>query len=236
MNDSSDPNSLWLSILGATEFWSAIVGAVVGGLIAYAVQTQALREGRKLRDEDHKRVEHALGYSLLFKMMRIYSDFYGIHEHIESCFQKAARDKFEGAPWQFFLPLANPPEPVHFSSEEMGMLLALKHDDVFNSVLSMDFIHNSLIDAIKVLNTERRALTEQLKADEATSTLVGGVLNKQQMLALQPRMIEVNGLIEDIRARAKMDFEESHNVLGGLHKVLTEKLGLGVKLESTLKR
>jgi hypothetical protein len=133
-----------------TEFWSAIIGAIVGGLIAYIVQVKALREGRRLRDEDHKRVQQAQGNALLFKMIRIHSDLHGIHRHIEGCFEQAEQKGLTGDPWQFVLPLANPPGPIHFSSEEMGMLLALKTDDVFNLVVKMDTVHNSLSDAVAV--------------------------------------------------------------------------------------
>ena len=71
------------------EFWSAIIGGLVGatagGAIAYFIQSKVLREGRKQRAEDHKQAQQALGHSLLFKMIRIYSDFHGI------------RDKFRGS-------------------------------------------------------------------------------------------------------------------------------------------
>jgi predicted acylesterase/phospholipase RssA len=60
-------------ILDSTEFWSAIVGAIVGGLIALGAQMLALRADRKRREEDHKREQQALAASLLFKMMRIHS-------------------------------------------------------------------------------------------------------------------------------------------------------------------
>src|SRR2546426_10526449 len=52
-------------ILDSTEFWSAIVGAIVGGLIALGAQMLALRAGRKRREEDHKREQQALAASLL---------------------------------------------------------------------------------------------------------------------------------------------------------------------------
>ena len=82
--------TVWSIMLGQTEFWAAIVGAivgaVVGGSIAYMVQVRALREGRKQRGEDHNRLQQALGHALLFKMVRIHSDFYGLHRHFEDCF------------------------------------------------------------------------------------------------------------------------------------------------------
>ena len=227
--------TLWSVMPRATEFWSAIAGAVVGGLIAYIVQVKALREGRKQRDDDHKKVQQAQGHALLFKMIRIHSNFSGIHQHIESCFEKAARKRDRAEPWQFVLPLANPPDPVHFSSDEMGMLLALKNNDVFNLVVSMDVIHNSLSNAVKLLTTERRALTERLKVDEAEGAVLSGVADEDQFLALRSRMIEVNTLIEGIRAEAKRDVDESGEALDCLNKVLRDKLGLAYKLEPKVK-
>ena len=232
--------TVWSIMLGQTEFWAAIVGAivgaVVGGSIAYIIQVRVLREARTQRDEDHKRLQQALGNAVLFKMVRIHSNFYGFHRHFEDCFAEAARRGSTDEPWRFVLPLANPPDPVHFSSEEMGMLLALKNNDMFNLVLPMDVIHNSLIAAVKVLNTERAALTERLKTDEAEGAVLSSNLDRDQTLALRPRMINVNSLIEAIRTNAKRDFEESDEALDCLNKVLRDKLGLVYKLESTVKQ
>jgi hypothetical protein len=226
--------TFWSAISRATEFWSAIAGAVVGGLIAYIVQVKALREGRKQRDDDHKRLQQAQGHALLFKMIRIHSNFSVIHQHIETCFDQAAQKGMKGGaePWQFVLPLANPPDPVHFSPEEMGLLLSFKNDEVFNSIVSMDVIHNSLTNAVKLLTTERRALTERLRADDASGAILSGVADRDQFLALRPRMIEVNSLIEQLRIEARRDFDESSEALDRLNKVLRDRLGLAYRLEA----
>ena len=116
------------------------------------------------------------------------------------------------------------------------MLLALKNDDMFNLVLPMDVIHNSLNDAAKVLNTERAALTERLQVDEAEGAAFSSTLDRDQTLALRPRMINVNSLIESIRADAKRGFEESGEALDRLQEVLRDRLGLAYKLEPTVKQ
>ncbi len=231
--------ALWSIMPHEPEFWSGIIGAVVGavtgGIIAYIVQVKALREARNLREEDHKKIQQGLANALIIKMMRVHSNFYGIHRHIEDSFETAARSEFMGEPWQFVVPLVNPPSHVHFSSEEIGMLLSLKDSDTFNAVLSMDVLNNSLTDAIKVLNSERIALTEKLKAEKAEGVRLSGSLNREQELLLRPRMIGVNSLIESIRIDAKRNYEESGIALDRVHNLFREKLGLGYKLESIVK-
>ena len=76
------------------------------------------------------------------------------------------------------------------------MLLALKNDDAFNLIMPMDVIHNSLSEAVKALNTERAALTEQLNTVEVEGVVVSSILDQRQVLALRPRMSNVNSLIE----------------------------------------
>jgi hypothetical protein len=234
-----EPPAALASILSSAEFLSAIAGAVVGavagGLIAYIIQAQALREARRQRNEDHKRTQQGLGHSLLFKMVRILSDFHGIHQHFENSFEDAGKKGFGGDdPWSFVLPLANPPEPIHFAADEMGMLLAQKDDDTFNSVLPMDIVHNSLIEVLKVFNAERRALGERLRPEEVNGVngaVVTGVMDRDEALALRPRMIEVNGLINSLRTSARTDFQEANEALNKLSTTLREKLGLRHKLE-----
>lgn len=228
--------ALWTHFPTSTNFWSgiigAIVGAVVGGVISYFIQRRTLKENRAHRQEDRLLKDQALANSLLFKVIRIYSDLHGIHRHIEGCFEEAEKRNFKGEPWQFVLPLANFPELVHFSPDEMGMMLGLKDNDVFNSIIDLDVIHNSLVEATKIMSSARRALAERLKADEAKGQVLSGNLDREAYFALKPQMIEVNGLIDGIRTNAKRDFTEAHSAMNNLHKLLKERLGLTYSVES----
>jgi hypothetical protein len=223
--------SYWPAMPREPEFWSAIAGAIVGGVIAFAIQLISLRAAKRQREEDRRIVQQALGNSLLFKMTRIYSNFYGILRHFDECFENAESKGLKGEPWQIVLPLANLPDTVHFSSEEMGMLLAQKHDEVFNLVMSIDVIHNGLLSALASFNDHRMMLTQQLIPDRVEGTVLSGRLSDAQMLAHRPKMIEVNSLIEQIRAQAKNNLGEAGDALTRLQSVLREKLDLKYKLE-----
>lgn len=229
-------SSVWANLPKNSEFWSGIIGAVlgaiVGGCISYVIQHRALRETRSQRREDYLRSQRGLANALLFKVIRIHSDFHGIHRHIEECFEKAKDQGLTGEPWQIVLPLANFPDSVQFSSDEMGMLLGLKNDSVFNRVVELDVIHNSLIDAAKIMSSERKALSDRLEATNASGTTLTGSLNREAYLALRPKMIEVNSLIDAVRVSAQRDVAESIIAMTALQELLRERLGLSYKLES----
>jgi hypothetical protein len=218
-----------------SEFWAAIagaiVGAVTGGLIAYLVQVKALREGRNQRAEDRKLIQQAQGRALLLKMGSIVSSYHGIQRHFEESFERAQQAGFVGEPWQFVLPSANTPDAVHFSTDELGMLLSLRNNEVFNSVVGMDAIHNSLVDVFKLFNAERRGLTERLPpATDGQGSILGGHISPEAFAALRPRMIEVNTLVEQLRTGAKNDFTEATKVIASLVQLLHDKLGLSYKV------
>jgi hypothetical protein len=94
------------TIWGSTEFIAAIVGAVVGGLISFVVQIVALVAAKWQRDEDRLEVRRALAHSLIFKIMRMCSNFHGLHDHIEMSLKHTDS---EVAGWQVVTPIANLP-------------------------------------------------------------------------------------------------------------------------------
>jgi hypothetical protein len=213
------------TILGSAEFWSAIAGAIVGGLIGIAIQLKVIWEAREQRKEDHERVQRALGLSLFFKMTKIVTNLHHLSRHIERCFQQAEAKGFKGDPWQFVLPLANFPEPVHFSADEMSMLLDLKNDKVFNDVISTDDVHNAMVEAAKTMSAERLSLEDRLSHDGVEGNVVYGH-REEELAQHRPQIVKVNMLIELVRSNLKIDSEQSRAKLHELHDLLREKLGL----------
>ena len=99
------------------------------------------------------------------------------------------------------MPLANLPEAVVFSPDEMGLSFSQRDDDVFNSVLDMDVAHNSLIEVMKMIAVTRKELTQQLKVSAVEGKKLSGILNEQEYLSIQPQVIETDSLIEQARSR-----------------------------------
>jgi hypothetical protein len=213
------------------ELVSAVVGAVVGGLIAFGVQIIALREARSVRDRDRLLARQALAHALLFKMIRIYSNTVQINRYVEDRFTIAAERKLRGDPWTFILPFANLPERMHFSPDEMGMLLSLKDSDLFNLVINQDVCHNSLNDIVSKFNECRKELTDQLEHDQVNGDMLSGVATREQYMKVVPRIIEVNDLISGIRAMSKRNADEGRQAILGLQKVFLQKLGLNLQLQ-----
>lgn len=210
---------------------SAIVGAITGGGIAAFVQYMLLRESRRVRENDRKLTQQALARALLFKMIRVYSNSVLINRHIEECFLRAYERKLEGEPWTFVIPFGNLPERMHFTPDEMGMLLSLKDNDLFNLVINQDVCHNSLNDVVEKYNECRRKLTDQLTHDAVEGDKMSGSAARGEMLRLRPRIIEVNQLVAGIRGMSKRSVEEGKQSLLGVQRLFKEKLDIALKLD-----
>lgn len=213
----------------SSEFWAAIVGAVVGGLISLGIQMIALYAAKKDRELERKEARASHGRSLLFKMMRIHSDLDGLYHHVEDSYS-AVSSEFHQEPFTFVQPLANFPEYMHFNESEISLVMTFKDDNLLNSLMSLDVIHNSLIETFRTYNVIRSELTQNMPAEMSGN--VGTItLPKEAMLVLRPKMVEANMLLTSIRTRAKIDFNESQSTLIALHKALAKHLNFAEKLE-----
>src|SRR5262245_49352941 len=225
--------------------WSTLIGTVVGGTMTGTItialwllsQKEVRRQRREDRGEerlqrqqDRDEQRRALGNALLFKMSKVCQDVHAIDGHFVNCFERAARDKFKGKPWQVVLPLANPPEPIIFSTEEMAMLLSLQNDQVFNAIMEVERRHNTLISAVRVFNSERIALGERLSAastDQVVSgQMVTGTIREDMRAVIRAKMIDVNSLIEGTHGDARSANEMARQTSGQLQDLLRSRLGL----------
>jgi hypothetical protein len=230
----------WWSIVGETEFIAAIVGSVVGsvvgGGIAYWVQKSASDEENRRREEERAETRRALGQSLLIKMLRIHSNLYGFHEYIEGSFKHAEKEGFKGAAWQILRPLASIPAHVDFSADELSVLMSLKDNDLFNTVVNLDAVHNNFLDSFSTFNARKSNLVDAMPGAVIDSSKVESFFTEEQMMVLGPKMHEVDRLIEELRTRIQLDYSEADHALDALHALLNDKLKLGLALDRKAQR
>ena len=226
-------DSASISSAEISTFWAAISGAIVGGIIACAIQIIALKEARRQREKDHWRTQQLLGYSLIAKLTKIHSNFGTYYYHFHKQLRKKERNE-ELEPWQFVFPIANPPHPIHFSSDEMGMLIALKNDHVSTSVLLLDTAHNSMQDILSNFYNKRTMLIEQIEVQNIEGTRGTTTLHKSEYIALRPKMIEVNNIVEESYAYLKRGFEDSRGALHLVSELFRDELKIVYDIEKVV--
>lgn len=225
-------SSFYAHFLQHSEFWSAISGAVIGGLIAYFIQLKALRESRSIRQDDLRQTQQALGNSIIFKLTRIISDAKQIELHFSNCKpENTASSISEMEPWQAVIPLANLPPQINFAPEELAFLISLEEYEVFNSVCILDQSHSALIEAVGVYATQREILMEKAKPKASKRNLGTYEFEKEEYLAIRPNMVAVNSIAEQNFSYARRLFGETRIGLEGIHKLLKEKFDLQYNLE-----
>ncbi|AGK58287.1 hypothetical protein HYPDE_33073 [Hyphomicrobium denitrificans 1NES1] len=173
---------------------------------------------------------------MTFKLVKIHSITNGIKRHFDESKSKADADGFEGEPWQIFVSVANTPEPISFSSEEMALVLSLKNDVIFNELMNIDNCHGALLSAINAFNQSRAKLEESIGAvataiDEQGQQLSHAIRGKD-LDRVRPKMIEVNGLAEALMSATNLELARCDSVLFALNKLLREKCGVAYRVES----
>jgi hypothetical protein len=210
-----------------SEFWAAIVGALVGGIIAYFIQLQALREARNERRKTQTDENKSLGFSLFFKTLAIWNNL----AHIKNYVEEARKKQIEVSADRLsivLLPLANIADPVKYEQREMSLLLSLGEAETLNRVLPLDAIHNSILPVWDLYATKREALHDAVEMhgidlDSGVASISLPVDSKAARL-----LFEVNQLATELAERAQKDEAEARHARDILLQTLKRRLGLEI--------
>ena len=218
-----------------TAFWSAAGGALVGaatsGYFSYLFQRRAFHQQRKLREDEILQSQRALGRALIIKLSRIHSNIRTIYQYLRESLRMQDQTDPPMEPWQVVRQLAPLPSPVRFTFDELGMLMGLGNDDVLNSVLSMDAVHDSILGLVQTYHSQREELLARLPISTVQGSLATSRLSMDQATALQLPINVVNGLVNELATHTDRGFRESGQALEDLCKLLRDKLKLEHRVE-----
>ncbi len=218
----------WWAVVSA--FGGTIIGAVLGGLISYALQRQSLAATEALRDADRKEVRKALGYGLLFKMIRLSSDLSQLGKPVKEAIMNARAQGRSEEFWPLVLPVLPLPDPIKFSSEEMALVLSLD-TKLFNNMAALDDLHKSTIALFGLYAQMRIALTDTLRPEAMVGNLGTTLLTRAERDRMRPRSVELDMLVGGMLERTEQDGKIAWDCLGRLHQTLEKEFNLKHKLE-----
>ena len=212
-----------------SNFWAAVIGAVVGGAISLILQLVANRNSRKERIEAKQEADRSLAYSLSFKIVKIVNRLGNINKHVDECKKLVEGEKGEPLAWTFLLPILNMPDEIHLNADEMALLFSTKNDDLFNSVLNIEPIYNSILPVW----TEYKGMRERFSAYAEQKIVSTGVSEARFDVSGQGgiMLFEVNSLAENLIDRAQKDYAEAREILRLLLKHFNSTQRLAISFD-----
>lgn len=191
-------------LIDATEFWAAIIGALIGGLVSFAAQFYAIRHAENERKTHDLKQQQARAHALLYKLVRIHSNFKSIGDHLESAWDRLDSEKRSKQEiWSHIPAMASFPAPVVLENDEMVLLMSLEDTELANKTLMLDENCNHFVETFKLFCLMRSQLTAQLPVDEISGNQFTTNLSPEQVMRFAPEIHQLNDLAEQIRDWAK---------------------------------
>ena len=191
------------------EFWAAIAGAVVGGIISLGIQLVVLRSAKTERDAARKELTEATAHRLFFKLSAISTDLNGFAETVREAKSRLSKYPDPCQNWQVLIPVVNLPRPIEVSADELSILISHRNFSLLNKVADADRIHSGALATWDAYRSRRAALGEKMPASVDTSGSGQSHLDRDQLAALGPLMADLNSMADALFATAERDGKES---------------------------
>jgi len=217
-----------LPILGA------VLGVAVGGAISFALQIRSFDEARRTRENEEQQKRKALGTSLLFKVIRIYTGLTHIKDHFDECHASKHQFGINVEPFQYVRPILNLPTGEKFSADELALLVSLKDDEVTNTVISLDDIYEAVLGALIALNRFIEVFRTGLAA-QFEDELVEIKVPHDELKFVRPKMIDVNSIAMQSQKLVLKYQPRAERAFDALSKLLKDKLDIGIEFSKVVK-
>jgi hypothetical protein len=224
----------WLSEALHQISWSSaggvLFGAAISGTASYLLQRTSFAEARRQKEKDRFETRKAQAYSLYFKLLRIQSNLALLQKALKPEQRQMTGSEGDlGGDWQVTLPLANMPDRVKFTSDEMALLLSLSTMQ-FNELGPFDDVHNSVIDLFETYRSMRvetmSSMSAIMKGNLGTTTST-----KEEHDKLAPKVAQLNMLLASMKERTDGDAKEAWHHLKRTHALFVKEFNFHSKLQ-----
>lgn len=224
----------YVDLASQTEFWAAVVGALVGaaagGAISYVLQRMEHAAAARQRADDRRASQRGSGFAILYKAIRMHAVGHQIAQAYAEGFIEAQKQSMN--PGSYIRAISNMPPRLEFAPEEMALILSLGDDSTANQLMAMDVGHNSIISSQDMYNSFRGKLEDSLPG----AVMVEGTLGTTEIdetikLKIAPIVASLDDLAAEILSAARRQAKLADLVLPPLTALLNQKLSLALKIE-----
>ena len=208
-------------LMQSSDMASAVVGgllgALAGGIPAWALakrqSNETLRRDREQREDNQK----ALAFSVVVKLLHIINSTISLSNHVNSCLalrQDSARAHME--PWQVVVPMVGQTDEeasIRFSAEEMAVFAAMSEYDFMQDMMLLAVRHSSSLASFKeycAMRNEFRSVGP--KPQDFDGQIGGGWLTPEEANSFKPYTIPMNNVVLGLEAGLKVDVELARSV------------------------
>jgi gas vesicle protein len=197
----------WLNI-GFTG-GAVIVGAIIGALVSWLVARVTAKENRESARTALRNQEETATLRAITKVMELVNAAAGYHFQIEREVAEAKQqfpDK-ELETWQTMVPRVGRPHEVHISADDLIAFTKARNFEYVTDLLHLVSQYNSMIYGFQEYSKRRDDLTAMLTPDTINGALGSGDFDPAQMLKVQPYLIGVRRVADQLREEAKEIYE-----------------------------
>lgn len=194
----------------SSEFWAAIIGAIVGslagGTISWWLQRQQQKASALERDS-------GLASSLFVKLYKIDADLGGVRNLMRQAGERAAAMQRD-LDFRSLMPVPNLPREIDIDPAELALLLRLEANELYQRVVGVEVDHRSTIGLLRTYADRRPILTSQLPDPIGIEgAIVSFEMDDETMLRIAPLRQEVDSLVVALNRGAQSSAEKATAVL-----------------------
>jgi hypothetical protein len=214
-----------------SQLGSALVGALLGGLLAIVAQALTLAHQDDVARLFRKEAEIALANSTMIKLIEMHSNLMHVKKHLDESLALAAKGP-KGPPLcSFVRPLSSKIRHVFLSEPEKSLMIRWCEFDLFNNIISMDWLYSAMSDNLEAYRLDRDALFARFGAVNI-SGIVGTIeMDRGQHEWFAPRAAALDDSLRQLVGSCDKDCRKIESLLDKFPKACKRHTGQGITLE-----
>lgn len=198
-----------------------VIGALAGGIPAWLIARRQSNETLRRDNEERRRQELALSFSVHVKLFTIINSTIHDWKHVHAALaERMLPAKAHMEPWQIVRPLAGHPaeEQITFSSQELALFLAMGENEFMHEILLLAQRHAATVQAMQEYMRRRDQMMQQRAPipDEFVGDLGLATITEEEWRKLRPYSVMLNSLVDQLSEQLTENLELCRKVANSI--------------------